>query len=319
MKLGKVLILGHRGMVGSAIHREMKDTRGVETVITISKSKLNLLDQSKVHKFIKKTNPDLVILCAARVGGISANARFPANFIYENSMIVSNVIHSCFKSGVKRLLFLGSSCIYPKFAKQPIKEEYLLSGLLEPTNEPYAIAKILGIKLCESYSSQYNLDYRAVMPCNLYGPGDNYHPSNSHVIPGLINKFHEAKEKNSKFVSVWGTGKPRREFLSVSDLAKACIKICKLNKSKYRKLINNQSHINIGSGEDITIKELSLMIAKIIDFRGKIKFDKNKPDGTPRKLLDVRLIKSLGWKPEIDLFNGLKATYSSYKKENRNT
>ena len=318
MNLEKVLVFGHKGMVGSAILRQLKKIKKIQKILTISRKNLDLTNQADVHKYIKRNKPTLVIICAAKVGGIEANSKFPAEFLYENSMIEANIIHSSYTSGVKNLLFLGSSCIYPKLAKQPIKEEYLLSHYLEPTNEAYAIAKILGLKLCESYSKQYGLDYRSIMPSNLYGQGDNYHPTDSHVIPALIRRFHNAKIKNLKEVSVWGSGKPKREFLYVDDLAKACVSIIKANKKRYRKILNNKtSHINVGYGTDITIRELIKVIAKVTGYKEKIKFDTSKPDGTPRKLLDISLIKTLGWKPTFDLESGLNVTYEFFKKETK--
>ena len=318
MNLEKVLVFGHKGMVGSAILRQLKKIKKIQKILTISRKNLDLTNQADVHKYIKRNKPTLVIICAAKVGGIEANSKFPAEFLYENSMIEANIIHSSYTSGVKNLLFLGSSCIYPKLAKQPIKEEYLLSHYLEPTNEAYAIAKILGLKLCESYSKQYGLDYRSIMPSNLYGQGDNYHPTDSHVIPALIRRFHNAKIKNLKEVSVWGSGKPKREFLYVDDLAKACVSIINTNKKRYRKILNNKtSHINVGYGTDITIKELIKVIAKVTGYKEKIKFDTSKPDGTPRKLLDISLIKTLGWKPTFDLESGLNVTYEFFKKEKK--
>ena len=318
MNLEKVLVFGHKGMVGSSILRGLKKIKKIKKILTISRNNLDLTNQADVHKYIKKNKPTLVIICAAKVGGIEANSKFPAEFLYENTMIEANIIHSSYTSGVKDLLFLGSSCIYPKLAKQPIKEEYLLSHYLESTNEAYAIAKILGIKLCESYSRQYGLDYRSVMPPNLYGQGDNYHPTNSHVIPALIRRIHNAKIKNLKEVIVWGTGKPKREFLYVDDLASACIELIKINKNKFRKIVKkNTSHINIGYGTDITIKELVNIIACIIGYNGKILFDHSKPDGTPRKLLDITLMKSIGWKPIFDLEEGLIKAYAFFKQETK--
>src|SRR5210317_1049710 len=270
MSKPKIFIAGHKGMVGSALVRLLK--RKKVEIITKEKKELNLLDQKKVRTFFKNNKIDQVYLVAAKVGGIHANNTYPAEFIYENLMIQNNIIHSAFLGGVKKLLFLGSSCIYPKYAKQPIKEEELLSGKLEPTNEPYAIAKIAGIKMCESYNRQYGnshgIDYRCVMPTNLYGPGDNYHPENSHVVPALIRRFHEAKVNNLKFVTIWGTDTPLREFLHVEDMARASIQIMNLNKKKYNKIIKHMSHINIGSGKDLRVSELAQTIKKIIGFKG---------------------------------------------------
>ena len=317
MSKPKIFIAGHKGMVGSALVRLLK--RKKVEIITKEKKELNLLDQKKVQTFFKNNEIDQVYLAAAKVGGIYANSTYPAEFIYENLMIQNNVIHSAFLSGVKKLLFLGSSCIYPKNAKQPMKEEELLTGKLEPTNEPYAIAKIAGIKMCESYNRQYGnshgIDYRCVMPTNLYGPGDNYHPENSHVIPGLIYRFHQAKIKNLSIVKVWGTGKPRREFLYVDDMARASVHIMNLSKAIYLKHTSPMcSHINIGGGDDLTIKNLAKIIKKIIGYNGKIIFDKTKPDGNPRKFLDNKQIIRMGFKLQISLIDGLKKTYKDFIK-----
>ena len=312
----KIFIAGHKGMVGSALVRILK--RKKVKIITKEKRELNLLDQKKVQSFFKNNKIDQVYLAAAKVGGIHANNIYPAEFIYENLMIQNNVIHSAFLSGVKKLLFLGSSCIYPKNAKQPMKEEELLTGKLEPTNEPYAISKIAGIKMCESYNRQYGnshgIDYRCVMPTNLYGPGDNYHYENSHVVPGLIRRFHEAKVNNLKFVTIWGTGSPLRELLHVEDMAQASIQIMNLDKKKYIKIVRPMSHINIGSGCEISIKELAKKIKKILDFKGKIKYDKNKPNGTLRKLTNIKRLNKIGFKYKIDLEQGLKQAYMDFIK-----
>ena len=313
----KIFIAGHKGMVGSALVRLLK--RKKVKIITKEKKELDLLDQKKVHTFFKNNKIDQVYLAAAKVGGIHANSTYPAEFIYENLMIQNNVIHSAFLSGVKKLLFLGSSCIYPRNAKQPMKEKELLTGKLELTNEPYAIAKIAGIKMCESYNRQYGnshgIDYRCVMPTNLYGPGDNYHPENSHVIPGLIHRFHQAKIKNLSRVKVWGTGKPRREFLYVDDMARASVHIMNLSKAIYLKHTSPMcSHINIGSGDDLTIKDLTKIITNIIGYNGKIIFDKTKPDGNPRKFLDNKQIIRMGFKPQISLIDGLIKTYKDFIK-----
>ena len=308
----KVYIAGHNGMVGKAIVRSLRN-EGFNNLIMRSHLELDLIDQEAVRSFFEIERPDQVYLAAARVGGIYANDTYPAEFIYQNLMIEANVIHAAWQSGVKKLLFIGSSCIYPKFASQPISEESLLTGILEPTNEPYAIAKIAGIKLCESYSRQYGVDYRSIMPTNLYGPGDNYHPLNSHVIPGLIQKFHNAKLTNSTKVEVWGTGKPRREFLYVDDMASASVYLMNIDKNKFEKLTPpNQNHINVGYGEDLTIHDLAFLIADTIGYEGKIEFDTNKPDGTPRKILDCTRVNSFGWRPKIDLKTGLKEAYKDF-------
>ena len=305
-------------MVGSALVRLLKKKK-VE-IITKEKKELNLLDQKKVRTFFKNNKIDQVYLAAAKVGGIEANNTYPAEFIYENLMIQNNVIHSAFLSGVKKLLFLGSSCIYPKNAKQPMKEEELLNGKLEPTNEPYALAKIAGIKMCESYNRQYGnshgIDYRCVMPTNLYGPGDNYHLENSHVVPALIRRFHEAKVNNLKSVTIWGTGLPLREFLHVEDMARASIQIMNLDKKKYNKIAKPMSHINIGSGREVSIKTLAKKIKKIVYFRGNIKFDKTKLDGALRKFINVRRLDKIGFKYKIDLEEGLEQTYLDFKAGN---
>ena len=310
----KIFIAGHRGMVGSALVRLLK--RKKVEIITKEKKELNLLNQKKVQAFFKNKKIDQVYLAAARVGGINANNTYPAEFIYENLMIQNNVIHSAFLSGVKKLLFLGSSCIYPKNSRQPMKEEELLTGKLEPTNEPYAIAKIAGIKMCESYNRQYGnlhgIDYRCVMPTNLYGPGDNYHPDNSHVIPGLIRRFHEAKVNNLKFVTIWGTGSPLREFLHVEDMARASIQIMNLDKKKYNKIIKPMSHINIGSGMEVSIKTLAKIIKNIVNYKGKIKFDRTKSDGSQRKLLNNKRLVKIGFKHQINLKDGLEQVYKYF-------
>jgi len=316
MSKQKIFIAGHKGMVGSALVRLLK--RKKVKIITKEKKEFNLLDQKKVQAFFKNNEIDQVYLAAAKVGGIHANNTHPAEFIYENLMIQNNVIHSAFLSGVKKLLFLGSSCIYPKNAKQPMKEEELLTGKLEPTNEPYALAKIAGIKMCESYNRQYGnshgIDYRCVMPTNLYGPGDNYHLENSHVIPGLIRRFHEAKVNNIKSVTIWGTGSPFREFLHVDDMARASIQIMNVPKKKYNNLVKPMSHINIGSGKEVSIKALTIIIKKIVGFKGKIQFDRNKPNGASRKLTDIRRLKKIGFKHKIDLEKGLNQVYMDYVK-----
>ena len=314
----KFFVAGATGMAGSAIIR-MLETYGYGLknnngeILKPDRKKLNLLNLSEVNNWFKINNPTIVIIAAAKVGGIFANANQPTDFLLENLKIQNNIIESAFKHGVKRLLFLGSSCIYPKFSSQPIKEEELLNGFLEKTNEAYAIAKIAGIKLCESFNRQYGTDYRSLMPTNLYGPGDNFHDKDSHVIPALIKRFHEAKINNLKTVVVWGTGKPKREFLHVNDLADAAIFLMELDKDLFWKNKNySNSQINIGSGEDIEIKDLALMISRIVGYKGKVDFDSTLPDGTPRKLLDVTKAKKYGWKYKIDLEEGLKMTYEWY-------
>ncbi len=314
----KIYVAGHLGMVGSSIVRTLKSI-GYKNILLRSRLDLNLTDQSDVNFFFKKEKPDQVYLAAAKVGGIHANNTYPAEFIYNNLIIQANVIHAAFKYGTKKLLFLGSSCIYPKFSKQPIREEYLLNGKLETTNEAYAISKIAGIKICESYNRQYGkshgVDFRCVMPTNLYGPGDNYHSTNSHVIPSLIRRFHNAKINNLKSVSVWGTGLPKRDFLYVDDLATACVHVMNIGKERYKKITDDrQIHINVGSGKDLTIKNLAETIKNIVGFKGKIKFDTKMPDGTPRKLLDCTRIKKLNCKPRVKLVDGLKITYMDYLK-----
>ena len=314
----KIFVAGHNGMVGSAIVRELKN-QGYFNIITASHSELDLINQEAVKNFFQKENPDQVYLAAAIAGGIHANNNLPAQFIYENTMIQSNVVHQSWLSGVKKLLFMGSSCIYPKLANQPMAEDALLSGPLELSNEPYAVAKIAGIKLCESYNRQYGesykIDYRSIMPTNLYGTGDKYHPENSHVIPALIRRFHEAKVQNLPNVVIWGTGKPMREFLYVDDLASASVHIMNIEPSLYIDKVEPQkSHINVGSGIDITIKDLAHTISKIVGFQGYIEFDETKLDGTPRKLMDSSLIRSLGWEPKVDFTEGLKYAYEDFKK-----
>ncbi len=318
MKKKKIFVAGHKGMVGSSILRHLKKNEENE-IHVCQKSDLNLIDQAEVDEFILNLKPDQVYIAAAKVGGIFANNNYPAEFIYENLMIQSNLIHSSFKAGTKKLLFLGSSCIYPKHSCYPMKEGELLSGKLEQTNEPYAISKIAGIKMIESYNRQYGrqfgIDYRSVMPSNLYGVGDNYHPENSHVIPGLIYRFHNATENNIKNVKVWGSGEPKREFLYVDDLASACIHVMNLDKVTYKRNIDDmQNHINVGFGSDITIRELAILIKKVTGFKGDIKFDKTKEDGTYQKLLDSSKINSLGWTPKISLEEGLKLAYDDFKR-----
>ncbi len=311
-KIPKIYVAGHSGMVGSAIIRKLHLDRQ-DNIIFRSHAELDLTNQAMVNLFFEKERPDQVYLAAAKVGGIYANNIYPADFIYENLMIQANVIHAAWRYGVTKLLFLGSSCIYPKFAEQPISEEELLTGALEPTNEPYAIAKISGIKLCESYNRQFGVDFRSVMPCNLYGLGDNYHFENSHVIPALIRRFHEAKVSNKDEVVIWGTGSPRREFLYVDDMAAACVHIMNLDKNIYTKHTSPmQSHINIGYGDDLTIADLAKVISETVEYSGNIKFDGNKPDGVPTKLMNSKLINLLGWKPQVNLKDGLKKTYEDF-------
>ncbi len=312
MKRPLIFVAGHRGMVGSAIVRALQEKNNCD-IITRSRNELNLCDQLAVNNFFSESPIDQVYLAAAKVGGIFANNSYPADFILENLQIQNNVIGSAHKFGVSKLLFLGSSCIYPRLAPQPIKEEYLLTGLLEPTNEAYAIAKIAGIKLCESISRQYGREYRSIMPTNLYGPGDNYHPENSHVIPSLLRRFHEAKIKKSLYVSVWGTGAPRREFLHVDDLAQASIHSMNIPQEEWNTLTSpNVAHLNIGTGTDISISDLAHLIADIVNYKGAIIFDKSKPDGTPKKLLDVSKVYSSGWHNTIKLREGLSKVYAEF-------
>lgn len=309
MNIKRIFVAGHRGMVGSSIVRQLKHRSDIELVLR-TRDELNLLDSSAVHKFFATENIDQVYLAAAKVGGIVANSTFPADFIYENMMIESNIIHAAHSNNVNKLLFLGSSCIYPKLAKQPMSESELLQGPLEPTNEPYAIAKIAGIKLCESYNRQYGRDYRSVMPTNLYGPNDNFHQSNSHVIPALLRRFHEAVQQNAAEVVVWGSGDPKREFLHVDDMAAASIYVMELELDIWNKNTTPMlSHINVGTGVDCSIKELAYTMAKVVGYKGMIVFDSSKPDGTPRKLLDVTLLNNLGWKYNTTLESGLISTY----------
>ena len=309
MNIRKIFVAGHKGMVGSAICRQLATGGDVE-VLTASRDELDLLSQSAVKDFLGRENPDAVILAAAKVGGIHANNEYPAAFIYENLQIQNNIIHGSHLADVQSLLFLGSSCIYPKLASQPMAEDALLSGKLEATNEPYAIAKIAGIKMCESYNRQYGRDYRSVMPTNLYGPGDNFHPENSHVLPALMLRFHEAKINGDGEVVVWGSGTPKREFLHVDDMAAASIFVMGLSEDKYRSQTSPmQSHINVGSGDDISISELASTIAQVVGYEGQIVFDASKPDGSPRKLMNVGLLKNLGWKQQLDLLAGIEQTY----------
>ena len=313
----RVFLAGHNGMVGSSVLNLLKESSGFEVLIA-NRAELDLTNQDEVKRYFLKMQPDYVVIAAARVGGINANNTYPADFIYENLMIECNLIHQAFLRGVKRLLFLGSSCLYPKFCDQPMKEEMLLSGRLEETNEPYAIAKIAGIKLCESYNRQFNTDFRSLMPTNLYGENDNFNLEDSHVIPALLKQFHNAKLNDKDSVSVWGDGKPLREFLHVNDLANACLFILNLAKDKYDAVTDQQlSHLNVGSGEEISIKNLSEIIAKIVNFKGDINFDISKPTGTPRKLLDSSKINGLGWSPEISLKDGLENTYDWFKNNHK--
>lgn len=305
----KVFVAGHNGMVGSAIVRQLEKS-GTAEVITRTRKELDLTNQDAVHKFFAEQHLDQVYLAAAKVGGIVANNTYPADFIYENLMIQANIIHAAHVNNVQQLLFLGSSCIYPKLAVQPMAENALLTGTLEPTNEPYALAKIAGIKLCESYHRQYGRDYRSVMPTNLYGPNDNFHPDNSHVIPALLRRFHEAKLANAPEVTAWGSGSPMREFLHVDDMAAASIFVMELDKSTYEKHTSPMlSHINVGTGIDCTIRELTETVAKVVGYSGKIVWDTTKPDGAPRKLMNVDRLRELGWKYSIDLESGLEGTY----------
>ena len=307
-----ILVVGHRGMVGSAIVRHLK-ILGYINILTASRENLDLLNQSQVQAYFQVNKVDQIYLAAAKVGGIHANNNYPADFIFENLMIEANVIQAAHTYGVQKLLFLGSSCIYPKHAKQPMKEDALLSGILEQTNEPYAIAKIAGIKLCESFNRQHLRDYRCVMPTNLYGPHDNYHPQNSHVIPALLRRFHEAVERGDDEVVIWGSGKPMREFLHVDDMAAACVHVMELDSAIYE--ANTQpmlSHINVGTGVDCTIRQLAETIALVTGFSGRLSFDASKPDGAPRKLMDVSRLKKLGWQASIALESGLADTYQWY-------
>lgn len=314
----KIYVAGHRGMVGSAILRQLLvESHPAEQIITRTHAELDLTDQAAVKEFFAQEKPSQVYLAAAKVGGIYANNAFPAEFIYENLMVQANVIDAAFRHGVKKLLFLGSSCIYPRNAVQPMREDALMTGVLEATNEPYAIAKIAGIKLCESYNRQYGqsggVDYRSVMPTNLYGPGDNYHPENSHVIPALIRRFHEAKVNGASSVAIWGTGSPKREFLYVDDMAAACVHVMNLDKATYDQHTEPMlSHINVGCGEDITIREVAEVIGKTVGYQGEITFDITKPDGTPRKLMDSSRLNNLGWYAHVPFAQGLSLAYQDF-------
>jgi len=312
----KIYVAGHRGMVGSAIVRHLQQ-QGFTNFLTRTHQELDLTNQQAVATFFLEEKPSQVYLAAAKVGGIHANNTYPAEFIYENLMMEANIIHQAFLNGVQKLLFLGSSCIYPRLAPQPMSENDLLTGKLESTNEPYAIAKIAGIKLCESYNRQYGkshgIDYRSLMPTNLYGPGDNYHPENSHVIPALIRRFHEAKVVNAPEVAIWGTGTPMREFLFVEDMASASVFVMDLDKETYEKnTLPMQSHINVGFGSDVTIKELAFEVGQTIGFEGNITFDTSKPDGTPRKLMDSSRLQNMGWNAKVSLKEGLKIAYDDF-------
>ena len=307
----RIFVAGHKGMVGSAIVRRLNTVQPDAEIVCRSRSELDLADQTSVDDFFKTEQVSQVYLAAAKVGGISANNTYPAEFIHDNLAIQTNVIHAAFVNGVKKLLFLGSSCIYPKMAEQPMREDALLTGILEPTNEPYAIAKIAGIKMCESYNRQYGVDYRSVMPTNLYGENDNFHPENSHVLPALIRRFHEAKLEGEDSVVVWGTGAPMREFLHVDDMAAAAVHVMDLDRATYEAHTDPMlSHINVGSGEDVSIKELANAVAHVVGFEGEVVFDATKPDGTPRKLLDVSRLSDLGYCHHIGLPEGLQRTYN---------
>ena len=314
----KIFVAGHRGMVGSAICRQLQKQSNVE-IITRTRHELDLCDQLAVNDFMQSEKPDEVILAAAKVGGIHANSTYPADFIYQNLQIQNNVIHAAHVNDVQKLLFLGSSCIYPRSVEQPMQEGALLTGVLEPTNEPYAIAKIAGIKMCESYNRQFGRDYRSVMPTNLYGPGDNYHLKNSHVVPALIRRFHAAKENKLHEVVVWGSGTPKREFLYVDDMAEASVFVLNLNTETFSQ--NTQpmlSHVNVGTGVDVTIRELAEAVKNVVGFKGKLIFDRSKPDGTPRKLMDVGLLSNLGWKAQVALKSGLEHSYADFKDRLKN-
>jgi GDP-L-fucose synthase len=316
IKQAKIYVAGHRGMVGSAIVRELQK-QGQKNIVVHTHAELELTNQQQVRDFFELEKPDQVYLAAARVGGIHANNTYPAEFIYDNLMVQANVIHEAYKVGVQKILFLGSSCIYPKAGRQPMREDALLSGILESTNEPYAVAKIAGIKLCESYNRQYGVDYRSVMPTNLYGSGDNYHPENSHVIPALIRRFHEAKVNKSPEVVIWGSGSPMREFLYVDDMAVASVYVMNLDKSIYDQHTEPMlSHINVGFGSDVTIKALAQIISEVVGYQGSISFDATKPDGPARKLMDSTLLNKLGWQEKVKLEDGLTFAYQDFLKNN---
>ncbi|MDR6538917.1 GDP-L-fucose synthase [Variovorax soli] len=311
----RIFVAGHRGMVGSAIVRCLVD-QGYSNIISRSHSELDLTDQAQVRAFFAEEKPQEVYVAAAKVGGIHANNTYPAEFIYSNLMVEANVIHEAWRNGVGKLLFLGSSCIYPRLAAQPMAEDALLTGKLEPTNEAYAIAKIAGIKLCESYNRQYGCDFRSVMPTNLYGPGDNYHPENSHVLPAMIRRFHEAKLADAPAVVIWGTGSPKREFLYVDDMARACVHVMDLSRETYAAHTEvTTSHLNVGTGEDLSIAELASLVSEVVGYQGEIRYDTSKPDGTPRKLLDISRIRELGWKPEVSLRDGVARAYEDFRSE----
>ncbi|MGK6309338.1 GDP-L-fucose synthase [Variovorax sp. DT-64] len=311
----RIFVAGHRGMVGSAIVRCLVE-RGYSNIISRSRAELDLTDQAQVRAFFAEEKPQEVYVAAAKVGGIHANNSYPAEFIYSNLMVEANVIHEAWRNGVSKLLFLGSSCIYPRLAAQPMAEDALLTGKLEPTNEPYAIAKIAGIKLCESYNRQYGCDFRSVMPTNLYGPGDNYHPENSHVLPAMIRRFHEAKLADAPAVVIWGTGSPKREFLYVDDMARACVHVMDLPRETYAACTEvTTSHINVGTGEDLSIAELASLVSEVVGYQGEIRYDTSKPDGAPRKLLDISRIRELGWTPEVSLRDGVTRAYEDFRSE----
>ncbi|AZZ44586.1 MULTISPECIES: GDP-L-fucose synthase [Pseudomonadaceae] len=305
----RIFVAGHRGMVGSAIVRRLQ-ALGYTNLITRGREELDLVDQAAVNAFFAENKIDQVYMASAKVGGIHANNTYPAEFIYQNLMVEANIIHAAHVNDVNKLLFLGSSCIYPKHAEQPMKEEALVTGVLEPTNEPYAVAKIAGIKLCESYNRQYGRDYRSVMPTNLYGPNDNFHPENSHVVPALLKRFHEATQRGDNEVVIWGSGKPQREFLHVDDMAAASVHVMELDDETYQAHTQPMlSHINVGTGVDCSIRELAETIARVTEYQGELKFDSSKPDGTPRKLMDVSRLKALGWQSSISLEDGLRDAY----------